>query len=247
MTDLDKLEALAKADAVQEVCDLLENMSGADDVTDALYVSFNGVVRHWRDAMNDAADLLQASARRDAEEIERLKRELAAADGRMADYRTVATRAAHTGEGPMPERVQLKRTKGWRMPENTVKVCRGRGMRWGNPFDLRREAHCWTALALGFRADKAGRRAASVELFRRWIEAGKPGAAQGGLGAKVGGDGEIEAIVSSPLIVAPAPPSKAEIREHLAGKNLACWCPLDGQPCHADVLLELANQPEEQP
>lgn len=28
--------------------------------------------------------------------------------------------------------------------------------------------------------------------------------------------------------------------EALRGKNLACWCPLD-QPCHADVLLELAN------
>ena len=26
----------------------------------------------------------------------------------------------------------------------------------------------------------------------------------------------------------------------LKGKNLACWCPLD-QPCHADVLLEIAN------
>ena len=26
----------------------------------------------------------------------------------------------------------------------------------------------------------------------------------------------------------------------LRGKDLACWCPLDG-PCHADVLLELAN------
>ncbi len=26
----------------------------------------------------------------------------------------------------------------------------------------------------------------------------------------------------------------------LAGHDLACWCPLD-QPCHADVLLELAN------
>jgi hypothetical protein len=26
----------------------------------------------------------------------------------------------------------------------------------------------------------------------------------------------------------------------LRGKNLACWCRLD-QPCHADVLLELAN------
>jgi hypothetical protein len=26
----------------------------------------------------------------------------------------------------------------------------------------------------------------------------------------------------------------------LRGKDLACWCPLN-QPCHADVLLELAN------
>lgn len=26
----------------------------------------------------------------------------------------------------------------------------------------------------------------------------------------------------------------------LRGKNLACWCPAD-QPCHADVLLDLAN------
>lgn len=26
----------------------------------------------------------------------------------------------------------------------------------------------------------------------------------------------------------------------LAGRDLMCWCPLD-QPCHADVLLELAN------
>jgi hypothetical protein len=36
------------------------------------------------------------------------------------------------------------------------------------------------------------------------------------------------------------PPSVEDIRRQLAGKNLACWCPL-GQPCHADVLLELAN------
>lgn len=27
----------------------------------------------------------------------------------------------------------------------------------------------------------------------------------------------------------------------LRGHDLACWCPL-GQPCHADVLLELANR-----
>ena len=29
--------------------------------------------------------------------------------------------------------------------------------------------------------------------------------------------------------------------QELRGKNLACWCPLD-KPCHADVLLELANR-----
>ncbi|MBO9555577.1 DUF4326 domain-containing protein [Cellulomonas sp.] len=38
---------------------------------------------------------------------------------------------------------------------------------------------------------------------------------------------------------APAPFRRA-IREQLAGRDLACWCPLD-EPCHADVLLELAN------
>lgn len=30
------------------------------------------------------------------------------------------------------------------------------------------------------------------------------------------------------------------VARHLRGKDLACWCPLD-QPCHADVLLKLAN------
>ena len=30
------------------------------------------------------------------------------------------------------------------------------------------------------------------------------------------------------------------VRRELRGKNLACWCPLD-QPCHADILLEIAN------
>lgn len=30
-------------------------------------------------------------------------------------------------------------------------------------------------------------------------------------------------------------------RRELRGKNLACWCSID-KPCHADVLLELANK-----
>ena len=32
----------------------------------------------------------------------------------------------------MPERIQLSRRKGWRMPPNTVKV--DRTTKWGNPF-----------------------------------------------------------------------------------------------------------------
>ena len=36
-------------------------------------------------------------------------------------------------------------------------------------------------------------------------------------------------------------PDADEIRAQLAGKDLACWCPLSN-PCHADVLLEIANQ-----
>lgn len=41
----------------------------------------------------------------------------------------------------------------------------------------------------------------------------------------------------------PWPAESSAFRDWLAplrGHDLACWCPLD-QPCHADVLLELAN------
>ena len=36
------------------------------------------------------------------------------------------------------------------------------------------------------------------------------------------------------------PPSSESIRSALAGRDLACWCALDG-PCHADLLLAIAN------
>lgn len=32
----------------------------------------------------------------------------------------------------------------------------------------------------------------------------------------------------------------ADVVPDLGGRDLACWCPLD-RPCHADVLLQLAN------
>ena len=93
----------------------------------------------------------------------------------------------------MPIRIQLKRTKGWRMPANTVKVDRSTG--YGNPF---------------LAEDWPGGAAEAVQRFRSYI---------------VGFIDE---------------PSTRKNIEDLRGKNLACWCP-PGQPCHADVLLELAN------
>jgi len=33
----------------------------------------------------------------------------------------------------------------------------------------------------------------------------------------------------------------AAAKRELRGKNLCCWCPLD-QACHAQTLLEIANE-----
>ena len=56
----------------------------------------------------------------------------------------------------------------------------------------------------------------AVELFQQWM------------------DGERAHLKGYNPIPLPA------IRRHLAGHDLVCWCPLDS-PCHADVLLDLAN------
>jgi hypothetical protein len=60
----------------------------------------------------------------------------------------------------------------------------------------------------------------------------------------------IERIIGGGVKVAPQPLpmfryllARGTLRRHLhelRGKDLACWCALD-QPCHADVLLEIAN------
>lgn len=43
-----------------------------------------------------------------------------------------------------PVRIQRKRTKGWKMPENTVYV--GRGTKWGNPFAVGKPGGAFTAM-----------------------------------------------------------------------------------------------------
>ena len=102
-------------------------------------------------------------------------------------------RPAQQARLDVPQRIQRRRTKGWRMPENTVSVCRPG--KWGNPFKAN-----WP---------EGGKdRAWAVESFRGYYH----------------DDLEYRAAI---------------VRE-LRGKNLACFCSLDG-PCHADVLLEWAN------
>jgi hypothetical protein len=147
----------------------------------------------------------------------------------------------------MPERIQLRRTKGWRLPEGAVTVARP--TKYGNPFPIDGDWAIWTALALGYKANPAGRRQAAVSLHRAWAT-GQPVDRQpfAGDGAIEYSDGSVvpmvEIVVGFALTAArlsPAPtlppiPDFAPLR----GLDLACWCPLD-QPCHADVLLELAN------
>ena len=60
----------------------------------------------------------------------------------------------------MPIRIQRKRSRGWKMPTNTVYV--GRPTKWGNPY----------------RADLFGGPERTTELFRRYINHDNEGAKQ---------------------------------------------------------------------
>lgn len=113
----------------------------------------------------------------------------------------------------MPERIQLSRAKGWRMPENTFSVARPG--KWGNRFRIGDTAEVWGGPGI-VKFVKVGDQATAVQLFRQWLELN---------------------LKNHPSIMRPA-------LDELRGKNLACWCK-PGTPCHADVLLELANTPAE--
>lgn len=49
-------------------------------------------------------------------------------------------------------------------------------------------------------------------------------------------------LMGNNIVMDRTPPSIEEIQRELRGKDLACWCK-PGEPCHADVLLEIANNP----
>lgn len=137
----------------------------------------------------------------------------------------------------MPERIQLRRQKGWRMPPDAVKV--DRTTRWGNPFNFKRSEYCWIALAFGCRADPAGRQKASVLAYREWVGHAGPlvCVSMERSFSMIAGDKKVQL---GPTVKAGVAPTHAEIRDALRGKDLACWC-APGTPCHADVLIEIAN------
>jgi hypothetical protein len=108
----------------------------------------------------------------------------------------------------LPQRIQRRRTKGWRMPEGAVYV--GRPTEWGNPWVVGEPLGLeWTDHAVGD----------GSRFFR-------------------------EVTITAELAVAlyriAYSPDADEIRATFEGRDLACFCPLN-QPCHADVLLDIAN------
>lgn len=98
-----------------------------------------------------------------------------------------------------PQRIQRKRTKGWRRPPNTVIV--DRTSRWGNPFRIGHPIglHGWPASK-----DDV------IRFFEQALRAGE------------------------------LPFTIDDVRRELRSKDLACFC-ATWAPCHADVLLEIAN------
>lgn len=124
-----------------------------------------------------------------------------------------------------PKRIQRQRAKGWRMPEGAVYV--GRPTRWGNPVAV-------------FEDYAGPTREQAVEHYRNLVT--KRASFHPTTVHQLGhGGGGIWHVTANPVNArGDLVPTVREIREALAGRDLACWCPLD-QPCHADVLLEMAN------
>jgi hypothetical protein len=121
-----------------------------------------------------------------------------------------------------PIRLQLSRRKGFNLQKlsrdlnGRPTACVARPTRWGNPFTV---ADARDTRVTGSPEDL---QLFVVECFRQWLA----GSDAMWMGAQ--SDRQRTAIMSN--------------IESLRGKNLACWCKR-GAPCHADVLLELANRP----
>lgn len=120
------------------------------------------------------------------------------------------------------ERIQRRRTNGWRMPEGAVYV--GRPTIWGNPFavgkPVERASSLWpylTQAIYGIGSDFPA--LAGLTTIRPY---------------------QVQTVVDAYAWWLYEQPGLMVSLGDLAGKDLICWCPL-GRPCHADVLLDIAN------
>lgn len=118
-----------------------------------------------------------------------------------------------------PVRIQRKRTKGWKMPPNTVSVTRPG--KWGNPFRV----GGWFKIGPGA-SGPFMHMAYCRALGEQYADASFTKIAT-----------PEQAVTFFRIYLNRYPPRDIN---QLRGKNLACFCALD-QPCHADVLLEIAN------
>ncbi len=153
----------------------------------------------------------------------------------------------------MPIRIQRKREAGWRMPAGAIYIGRptpfenwiiaGKPVR-GDTSDAKRSAgfkfrDIFPACTAQFHIGHEIARADAAEWFHRWL---------------IDGDDPSEFIPVWPTYTAEAGydgmviPALARVRQfilhqaplQLAGRDLACWCPLD-EPCHVDTVLAVAN------
>ena len=122
-----------------------------------------------------------------------------------------------------PVRLQLSRRAGASLHALSIgtngltAVNVARPTKWGNPFTAE---GCRDA---GFEGSDAAIAARCVAAFRAWLTSPSWRINWDGPESEKARDDILQGLSS------------------LRGKNLACWC-APGAPCHADVLLELANE-----
>lgn len=143
----------------------------------------------------------------------------------------------------LPRRHQRTRLKGSRLPKG-VKYC-GRPGIYGNPWVVHRDSlwapsgRPWRVSCGDFHHDpayfatKRDAAQAAVDSFAEWIAHDTLDPSQ---------------WINS-LIVQHTYLLAALDRRELAGKDLACWCPLAGDdgfswPCHVNTILRIVNNPE---
>ncbi|GAA2159216.1 MULTISPECIES: DUF4326 domain-containing protein [Glycomyces] len=132
----------------------------------------------------------------------------------------------------MPQRIQRRMTAEWRAPldeQGQRPIYVGRPGQFGNPFRIYK-GHSAIGPMWHVAVDTWGHIPAD-ECVCAYASSSEP----------LGPESVVE--LYRMMLEARRQDDPDRLREWLAplaGRDLMCWCPL-GSPCHADVLLELAN------